>query len=38
MCCAVQVKGFYSDYLNQPWFCATVELQQQWLEVDNIDR
>ena len=35
---ACQVSGFYSDLLNQPWFCATVELQGEWLEVDNIDR
>eukprot|EP00775_Hariotina_reticulata_P003875 gene3875-4130_t len=34
----LQVKGLYSDFLHQPWFCATVELQQYWLEVDNIDR
>eukprot|EP00878_Enallax_costatus_P037589 GHUV01042470.1.p1 GENE.GHUV01042470.1~~GHUV01042470.1.p1 ORF type:complete len:208 (+),score=47.38 GHUV01042470.1:256-879(+) len=32
------VEGFYSDFLHQPWFCAAVELQDDWLEVDNIDR
>ena len=34
----VKVKGFYSDLLYQPWFCATTELQPEWLELDNIDR
>jgi hypothetical protein len=32
------VAGFYSDFLHQPWACANVEIQQRWLEVDNIDR
>jgi hypothetical protein len=32
------VAGFYSDFLHQPWFCANVDIQQRWLEVDNIER
>ncbi|WIA16759.1 hypothetical protein OEZ85_013410 [Tetradesmus obliquus] len=32
------VQGFYSDFLHQPWFCANVEIQLRWLEVDNIER
>lgn len=32
------VKGFYSDLLYQPWFCATTELQEEWLENDTIPR
>lgn len=38
LCAVLQVSGFYSDLLHQPWLCATVELQPHWLEVDNIDR
>lgn len=34
----LQVSGFYSDLLYQPWHCATCELSPEWLEVDNIDR
>lgn len=34
----IQVAGFYSDLLYQPWFCATTDILQEWLEVDNIDR
>jgi hypothetical protein len=34
----LEVAGFYSDFLHQPWACANVEIQQRWLEVDNIER
>eukprot|EP00879_Flechtneria_rotunda_P024439 GHRR01025909.1.p1 GENE.GHRR01025909.1~~GHRR01025909.1.p1 ORF type:complete len:263 (+),score=55.50 GHRR01025909.1:176-964(+) len=34
----ILVEGFYSDFLHQPWFCATVKIRPEWLEVDNIDR
>ncbi|KXZ56047.1 hypothetical protein GPECTOR_2g1599 [Gonium pectorale] len=34
----LRVKGFYSDLLYQPWFCATLEPPADWLEIDNIDR
>jgi hypothetical protein len=29
---------FFSDLLFQPWYCATVGIKPEWLEVDNIDR
>ena len=32
------VQGFYSDLLYQPWFCATTDLQDEWLERDTIPR
>lgn len=35
---AVRVRHFYSDLLYQPWHCATLELPQEWLEVDNVPR
>jgi hypothetical protein len=31
-------RRLYSDVLYQPWFCATVPLKAEWLEVDNVDR
>ncbi|GIL47321.1 hypothetical protein Vafri_4169, partial [Volvox africanus] len=34
----LRVRGFYSDLLYQPWFCATLKLPHEWLAVDNIDR
>lgn len=34
----LKVGDFYSDMLYQPWFCATLELFPEWLEVDNVDR
>ncbi|GMH45627.1 hypothetical protein BSKO_13584 [Bryopsis sp. KO-2023] len=34
----LQVDGFFSDLLYQPWFCANVVIPDAWLEVDNIDR
>ncbi|EFJ50747.1 hypothetical protein VOLCADRAFT_103818 [Volvox carteri f. nagariensis] len=34
----LRVRGFYSDLLYQPWFCATMKLPYEWLETDNIDR
>lgn len=32
------IAAFYSDLLYQPWLCATMGLQPEWLEADNIDR
>lgn len=32
------VQGFYSDLLYQPWYCATTELQDEWLERETIPR
>ncbi|GLC43738.1 hypothetical protein PLESTB_000903100 [Pleodorina starrii] len=34
----LRVRGFYSDLLYQPWFCASLEPPADWLRVDNIDR
>ena len=34
----LSVKGFYSDLLYQPWFCATTELRDEWLQRDTIPR
>lgn len=34
----VVVRGFYSDILNQGWFCGHIDVSPEWLEVDNIDR
>eukprot|EP00798_Chlamydomonas_sp_ICE-L_P015937 gene15937-22069_t len=34
----LQVDGFYSDLLYQPYFCASVDIDPSWLETDNIDR
>ncbi|KAK9819897.1 hypothetical protein WJX72_003757 [[Myrmecia] bisecta] len=34
----LRVKGFYSDLLYQPWYCATTPLEPEWLETDNIER
>jgi hypothetical protein len=34
----IKVDGFYSDLLYQPWFCSSVEIPPEWLQVDNIDR
>ncbi|KAL3149040.1 hypothetical protein ABBQ32_001885 [Trebouxia sp. C0010 RCD-2024] len=34
----LQVQGFYSDLLYQPWHCSTVPLQRSWLKRDTIDR
>ncbi|GLJ18829.1 hypothetical protein SUGI_0336390 [Cryptomeria japonica] len=33
-----KVSNFYSDYLFQSWLCANLEMKQEWLEVDNIER
>lgn len=32
------LRDFYSDYLFQSWLCASLEMKQEWLEVDNIPR
>eukprot|EP00198_Chlamydomonas_reinhardtii_P001554 XP_001690890.1 JmjC protein [Chlamydomonas reinhardtii] len=34
----LQVRGFYSDLLYQPWFCANFEMPPDWLQPNNIDR
>lgn len=33
-----RVERFYSDFLHRSWFCANLEIDPEWLEVDNIDR
>ena len=38
MLCAHQVKDFYSDYLFQSWLCASLEIKDEWLKTDNIER
>lgn len=35
---SIQVNHFYSDLLYQPWFCATLDIDDSWVRVDNIDR
>ena len=35
---SLQVQGFYSDLLYQPWHCSTAPLQKSWLKRDTIDR
>ncbi|KAK1310808.1 F-box protein [Acorus calamus] len=32
------IRDFYSDYLFQSWLCASLEMKQEWLETDNIQR
>ncbi|KAJ4978442.1 hypothetical protein NE237_009222 [Protea cynaroides] len=34
----LEVRDFYSDYLFQSWLCASLEMKQEWLERDNIER
>ncbi|KAG2446007.1 hypothetical protein HXX76_000610 [Chlamydomonas incerta] len=34
----LRVRGFYSDLLYQPWFCANFEMPPDWLRPNNIDR
>lgn len=34
----LQIKGFYSDLLYQPWHCSTAPLRKSWLKQDTIDR
>lgn len=34
----LSIKGFYSDLLYQPWYCATTELRDEWLQRDTIPR
>lgn len=34
----LQVQGFYSDLLYQPFHCATAELNEEWMLRDNIER
>uniref|UniRef100_A0ACD5WUJ9 Uncharacterized protein n=1 Tax=Avena sativa TaxID=4498 RepID=A0ACD5WUJ9_AVESA len=35
---ALEINGFYSDYLFQSWLCANMEMRTEWLERDTIDR
>ncbi|KAM0823400.1 hypothetical protein ACQ4PT_044197 [Festuca glaucescens] len=35
---ALEIKGFYSDYLFQSRLCANMEMRTEWLERDTIDR
>ncbi|XP_044956574.1 F-box protein At5g06550 [Hordeum vulgare subsp. vulgare] len=35
---ALEISGFYSDYLFQSWLCANMEMRAEWLERDTIDR
>ncbi|EFJ18505.1 hypothetical protein SELMODRAFT_419906 [Selaginella moellendorffii] len=34
----VKVEDFYSDYLFQSWLCASVEIKDEWISRDNIER
>ncbi|XP_024540954.1 F-box protein At5g06550 [Selaginella moellendorffii] len=34
----VKVEDFYSDYLFQSWLCASVEIKDEWIFRDNIER
>ena len=34
----ILVEGLYSDLLFQPWFCASTEISDTWLEHDNLPR
>lgn len=34
----MKAPGLYSDLLYQPWLCATVDIDETWLDVENIDR
>eukprot|EP01018_Ginkgo_biloba_P024962 Gb_23638 [translate_table: standard] len=34
----LKVSNFYSDYLFQSWLCTSLEMKEEWLEVDNIER
>jgi hypothetical protein len=33
-----QVTDFYSDYIFQSWLCASLEIKDEWLSTDNIER
>ena len=35
---SLHIQHFYSDLLYQPWHCATMPLQQEWLKRDNLER
>ena len=34
----IVVDHFYSDLLHQPWFCATLDIDESWITVDTIER
>jgi len=34
----IRVKGFYSDFLFQSWYCSSRRIDPGWLQVDNIER
>ena len=34
----IEIQGFYSDVLYDPWMRATIDFDPSWLEVENIDR
>lgn len=34
----IMVNDFFSDLLFQPWYCASVGIRPEWIEIDNIER
>ena len=34
----LNINNFYSDLLYQPWLCAALDIDDSWINVDNIDR
>ncbi|PKA64034.1 F-box protein [Apostasia shenzhenica] len=34
----IRIRNFYSDYLFQSWLCANMEMKDEWLQRDNIER
>ena len=36
--CRLQVPGFYSDFLYEPWACASMDINPAWLATDNVTR
>lgn len=34
----IRVRHMYSDVLYQPWMCARLDVDEAWLETENIDR
>lgn len=35
---SLTIQHLYSDLLYQPWYCATLPIQPEWLERDNLER
>ncbi|KAF0895666.1 hypothetical protein E2562_014285 [Oryza meyeriana var. granulata] len=35
---ALEIRGFYSDYLFQSWLCANMEMRPEWLHRNTIER